>query len=71
MKHSGMLGTVPTENGLYLTEVFYGWKVLQWHDGGWWHSELVGRWTATPPVQWIGPLPPLLKKEQPAPSYDL
>ena len=58
MKHGGMLGAEPTEAGLYVAEVYFGWKILQWHEGAWWHTELVSRWTASKPVQWLGPLPP-------------
>jgi hypothetical protein len=43
--------------GLYAVEVYFGWKILQRHEGGWWHVELTGRWTASEPVQWVGPLP--------------
>lgn len=74
MKHGGMLNADPTENGTYIAEVFYGWKVLEWYDGRWWHKELVGRWTASKPLQWIGPLPPLVgfkKEKAPDPVYDL
>jgi hypothetical protein len=68
----------PLANGIYAAEVYFGWKLLQWKDGEWWHTELVSRWTASKPVQWIGPFPPLLKKPQSAmpdagaaPKYDL
>lgn len=78
MKHGGMLGAEPTEAGLYVAEVYFGWKILQWHEGAWWHTELVSRWTASKPVQWLGPLPPLVKQPQSEmpdngepPQYDL
>lgn len=68
----------PTENGVYAAEVYFGWKILAWRDGEWWHESFVGRWTASEPVQWIGPFPELLKKPQSempdngeAPQYDL
>jgi len=49
--------TNPTEEGLYAVEIYFGWKLLEWKDGGWWHPALVGRWLAGDPIQWVGPLP--------------
>lgn len=70
MKHGGLLGAEPAENGLYAAEVYFGWKILQWHAGKWWHTELTGRWTASKPVQWLGPLPPLMGPK-PKQEFDL
>lgn len=47
----------PLENGIYVAEVYFGWKILEWKDGSWWHTQGTGRWTACSPVQWVGPLP--------------
>lgn len=47
----------PTVNGLYAAEIYFGWKLLEWKDGSWWHMELAGCWSAGDPVQWVGPLP--------------
>jgi hypothetical protein len=65
----------PTVDGVYVVEVYFGWKILQWHKGEWWHTDLVGRWTASTPVQWVGPLPErqgTKRVENPAPQvFDL
>ena len=55
---------VPKFPGIYAAEVFYGWKLLEWKDGSWWHMGTVGRWTASIPVQWVGPLP--VQRKQPS-----
>lgn len=47
----------PVTEGLYAVEVYFGWKLLHWRDGQWWHPEHTGRWTAGEPHQWVGPLP--------------
>ncbi len=47
----------PIHEGLYIAEVYFGWKLLEWKKGEWWHQSQVGRWTANVPVQWVGPLP--------------
>lgn len=59
----------PTTNGTYAAEVYFGWKLLEFRDGDWWHLSLVGRWTACEPVQWVGPLP--ARKYQTAQEFDL
>lgn len=66
--------TTPTENGTYCAEVYFGWKLLDWKDGAWWHPGYVSRWTAGITKQWVGPMPavigdaPLPKATQ---EYDL
>jgi hypothetical protein len=47
----------PTQDGIYAAEIYSGWKLLEWKAGAWWHLGCVGRWTATQPVQWVGPMP--------------
>lgn len=59
----------PLDEGLYAAEVYFGWKLLEWHDGAWWHEAKVGRWMACDPVQWVGPLPDRLPKSKT--EYDL
>lgn len=63
----------PTEPGIYVAEVYFGWKILEWKDGSWWHPGAVGKWTAHAPVQWVGPLPDRLGMDKPKPTleYDL
>lgn len=64
----------PTENGLYVAEIYWGWKLLEFKDGEWWHTQCVGRWVSGDPVQWVGPLPefrPLPEHDKPAAEYDL
>lgn len=47
----------PQHEGVYAVEVYFGWKLMEWHAGDWWHTGRSGRWTACQPVQWVGPLP--------------
>lgn len=61
----------PPTNGTYVCEVYFGWKILEWKDGEWWHPNTVGRWTASEPLQWVGPLPDLVRVEKPQKEYDL
>lgn len=63
----------PTSEGLYAAEVYFGWKLLHWRDGQWWHPEHTGRWTAGEPHQWVGPLPDRIgaKPAKPAQEFDL
>lgn len=58
MEH--VVGKNPNTEGLYATEIHFGWKLLEWHAGAWWHVAKVGRWMADDPVQWVGPLPDAL-----------
>ena len=64
MKHGGLLGVAPTENGLYCAEVYFGWKLLEWRDGQWWHPDVAGLWPLDVD-QWVGPLPKLIAKYSP------
>lgn len=48
----------PIEDGVYVAEVYFGWKILSWRAGEWWHEDFVGRWASDVPLQWVGPLPP-------------
>lgn len=65
----------PLTNGVYAAEVYFGWKLLEWKDGEWWHVGCPGRWTATAPVQFVGPLPARVCPEKPkapaAQEFDL
>jgi hypothetical protein len=54
----------PTEEGLYAVEIYFGWKLLEWYAGDWWHEAKVGRWMAGNPAQWVGPLPPRMKDRE-------
>lgn len=66
-----LCGGEPTANGLYAVEIYYGWKLLEFKDGEWWHMDFIGRWSADEPLQWVGPLP--VRRGQPTskPDYDL
>lgn len=64
----------PAVNGLYAVEVYFGWKLLEWKDGEWWHTGGVGRWTASEEHQWVGPLPDRIGAKPAIPAkveYDL
>lgn len=58
-------GKEPIADGLYAAEVYFGWKLLEFAFGEWWHPSKVGKWTAGAPVQWVGPLPDKITPELP------
>lgn len=60
----------PTYDGLYAAEIYYGWKLLEWRKGVWWHPECVGPWKADVPARWVGPLP-ARRNKKPALEFDL
>lgn len=60
----------PVDDGLYAAEIYFGWKLLEWKDGEWWHTATVSRWMAGDVVQWVGPLPER-KGMKPKPEFDL
>ena len=60
----------PLHNGLYVAEIYWGWKLLEWKNGEWWHPDCAGRWSAGIPVQWVGPLP-ARKNSPPKPKPDM
>lgn len=65
MKHG--TGT-PTEEGLYVAEVYWGWRTLSWRKGVWnYHHDQDSPWMAGDPVQWVGPLPERLGGAAPPP----
>lgn len=51
----------PKEDGTYCVEVYFGWKIMDWRDGKWFHHLIDSPWTAMPPKQWVGPMPPPFK----------
>lgn len=57
-------------DGLYAAEIYWGWKLLEWKDGAWWHPDCGAHWTAGEPLQWVGPLPER-KGGKPKVEYDL
>jgi hypothetical protein len=63
----------PTEEGSYAAEVYFGWKLLDWKDGQWWHENCSGRWPLEV-VQWVK-LPEaiywIIEDDKPSKSYDL
>lgn len=64
----------PPENGIYAAEVYWGWKLLEFHNGDWWHLDRVARWMGGPIEQWVGPLPARIgntPKRKPKPEFDL
>lgn len=66
-----LCGGGPTKAGLYAAEIYFGWKLLEWHDGAWWHEAKVGRWMAADPVQWVGPLPERIGMKKTSTEFDL
>lgn len=63
----------PTHEGLYAAKIYWGWKLLEWKKGEWWHPDAVARWTADVPAQWVGPLPARMNRREakPAMEFDL
>jgi len=70
----------PTEEGLYVAEVYWGWRTLAWNKGEWnYHHDQHSPWIAGAPVQWFGPLPepiggatpPPIVGQDPKMEYDL
>lgn len=54
----------PTENGVYAARQWHSWRILQWHDGAWWHPGLSAKWPVGAPSHnetgieaHFGPLP--------------
>jgi len=56
----------PVEDGLYVCNIYYGWKILEWRDGRW-RFEVHGLWAGGEPYSWIGPLPEAEKPGSPKP----
>lgn len=75
----------PTENGIYAARQWYAWRILEWHDGAWWHVGRAAKWPTAAVGNLgeieahFGPLPviakicaPFDKPREPAPmEFDL
>lgn len=85
MKIEATLGN-PVEPGIYAARQWYGWRILEWHNGEWWHTGRSAKWPSGAPggkpsiEAHIGPLPvismdytkpPLGIERKPEPEYDL
>lgn len=67
MKLEATLGA-PAEDGLYAARQWYGYRILEWHKGEWWHPGLQSKWGKTEIEAHIGPLPTIVKDfSKPAP----
>lgn len=61
MKIEATLGS-PTEPGLYAARQWYAWRILEWHEGAWWHPGKAASWPANAEIEaYIGPLPVISK----------
>jgi hypothetical protein len=80
VKLEATLGS-PSEPGLYAARQWYGWRILRWHEGAWWHDGLSAKFGAEVEA-YIGPLPVISKDYtkpplaprawvEPEPEYDL
>lgn len=54
----------PSVNGLYAIRQWYTWRILEWHEGAWWHVGRSAKWpVGNPPAAetgieaFLGPLP--------------
>lgn len=48
----------PEKDGLYLAGNKYGWRILEWFLGKWWHAGRTAMWPETALMTaFIGPLP--------------
>lgn len=71
----------PVEPGLYAARQYYGWRILEWHEGEWWHERRTAKWGSTEIEAFLGPLPVISKdftrpplgklREMEASEYDL
>lgn len=57
----------PITNGVYVALIYWGWKLLEFHDGVWWHPTKTSRWGAGDPERWVGPLP----EREPSPNVNV
>lgn len=62
----------PWKPGVYVCEIYFGWKLLEW-DGAHWHfGGRTALWQAGDPFQWVGPLPERLHSDaKPKLDFDL
>lgn len=75
MKLEPTLGK-PSEPGIYAARQWYAWRILEWHEGAWWH---VGRqcvWPKKAEIEaFIGPLTVISRNfsmpEKPILEFDL
>jgi hypothetical protein len=58
----------PTEPGLYAARQWYGWRILEWHAGEWWHVGRSGKWGSAEIEAFLGPLPVIAKNYVPIPA---
>ena len=78
MKIEATLGA-PSEPGIYAARQWYAWRILEWHDGAWWHVGRSVKWPASAEIEaFVGPLPviakicpPFDKPAAPAMEFDL
>lgn len=57
MKIEPSLGN-PTEDGIYAARQWYGWRILEWHNGEWWHIGRASAWPKKAEIDaFVGPLP--------------
>lgn len=69
----------PNQDGRYVAEVYFGWRILELKDGRWCFDGAWALWQAGEPVQWVGPLPeriggatpPPIIGQDPKMEYDL
>jgi hypothetical protein len=48
----------PTEPGIYAARQWYGWRILEWHKGAWWHIGRASSWPKKAEIDaFVGPLP--------------
>lgn len=74
MKIEPSLGN-PTEPGIYAARQWYTWRILEWHEGAWWHVGRSARWpVGNPPTlesgieAFVGPLPVIARDFSVAPK---
>jgi hypothetical protein len=57
----------PTEDGIYAARQWYGWRILEWWKGEWWHAGKSAKWGNAEIEAYFGPLPVISKV---APPFD-
>jgi len=75
-RFEAILNDTPTQPGIYAARQWYGWRILEWHEGAWWHIGRVSAWPKRAEIDaFVGPLPVISRDysvpEKPVMEFDL
>lgn len=52
----------PSKPGIYAARQWYAWRILEWHEGAWWHVGRQATWPKNAEIEaFVGPLPVVSK----------